>query len=95
MADKLIQGIIWQGREVEVSYDPDWLSGTAQHLELRSIRPLPVTQTGYRSRFLTTDQVMDASQVKVFVKAWLDDAADDKNWRKREERDRQGELFDL
>lgn len=95
MAAKLVQDVIWQGRMIEVSYDPDWLGGTAQHLELRSIRPLPVTETGYRSRFLTTDLVMSAKELEAFVKAWLDDAADDKDWRKREERDRQGELFDL
>ncbi|WP_420860331.1 hypothetical protein [Algirhabdus cladophorae] len=95
MAAKLVQDVNWQGRMIEVSYDPDWLGGTAQHIELRCSRPLPVTQTGYRSRFLTTKRVMRAGQLEVFIKAWLDDAADDKNWREREERDRQGELFDL
>ncbi|MEJ8563295.1 hypothetical protein QTO30_20130 [Yoonia sp. GPGPB17] len=95
MADKFVQDIIWHGRIVEVSYDPNWLDGMAQHLELRSTRPLPVTQTGYRSRFLQTETVLEEDQIEVFVKAWLDDAADNNDWQKREERDRQGELFDL
>lgn len=87
--------LIWQGREVDVTYIPNWLKGSVQHLELRAIRPLPVTETGYRSRFLTMDEPMTRIELEAFVQSWLDMAAQDKDWQAREERDRQGDLFDL
>jgi hypothetical protein len=95
MAEIETHKIIWPGRKVEISFDPNWLGGTAQHLELRSDQALPVTETGYRSRFLPSDTIAKASDLLTFVHAWLDTASQDKGWKAKEERDRQGDLFDL
>lgn len=87
--------IIWQGREIQITYIPNWCASIAQHLELRSIRPLPVTETGYRSHFLPAGEEMSQEALQQFVRDWLDAAAQDKDWQAREERSRQGDLFDL
>ena len=73
--------IKWRGREVEVCFDPDW-SEVYQavyvyalcHLELRSLdgRPLPVSETGYRSRFDRTDIVEAAGGPAAFALDWLE-----------------------
>lgn len=87
--------IIWQGREIEVTYIPNWCAGITQHLELRSTRALPVTETGYRSHFLPAGEEMTKDALAQFVRDWLDTVAQDKDWQAREERNRQGDLFDL
>lgn len=87
--------LIWQGREIAVTYIPNWCAGIAQHLELRATRPLPVTETGYRSRFLPAADAMSRDELEQFVHDWLDAAAQDKDWLAAEERSRQGDLFDL
>ena len=90
-----IRRIIWQGGEIEISFTANWLGGLAHHLELRCDRVLPVTQTGYRSRFLSADLSLTMDEVEETVLEWLDGAAQDKAWRRADEIERQGDLFDL
>ena len=55
---QIIESLVWNGRTVEVRYDPDWCSlselGPGRqmaHLELQvtepPMAPLPVTDTGF------------------------------------------------
>ena len=76
--------IKWRGREIEVLFDPDWcivfreVYGHAlAHLEIRSLdgRPLPISKTGYQSKFDRTDNVEAESGAAGYVLAWLDHAA--------------------
>ncbi len=75
---------LWQGIEIEVRYVANWLQVDTvrfrtAHLELRSIRPewepLPVTETGYRSRFLPREEVEAQGGPVAYATAWLDEAA--------------------
>jgi hypothetical protein len=79
---KEIHRIVWRGIAVDIGYDPVWLNLTAikgsapAHLELRAVEPerapLPVTETGYRSHFTTSDIVANAGGPAAYVVAWLD-----------------------
>lgn len=85
--------LCWEGREIEVSYQANWLNSGQWHLELRSTEPLPVTSTGYRSAFLSSEIIKEASEIEEYVLGWLDHAADDPAWKRFVEDSRQLKLF--
>jgi hypothetical protein len=93
---------IWQGIELIISYCPRWLCSDGdemitQHIEIRSIgkTALPITETGYRSCFLMGVDVLEEYQNDPvqYVLAWLNDAAQSKDWKEHLDRSRQGDLF--
>lgn len=92
----------WEGIALEIRHCPCWFSAleddfVTQHIEIRSQdkRLLPITETGYRSHFMNGTYALaefDNDPV-AFVLWWLDEAAKDPNWKRKEEDDRQGLLF--
>jgi hypothetical protein len=85
--------VVWDGRSVEVSYQANWLNSGQWHIELRCGDPLPVTTTGYRSAFISTDIIEDAVEIEGYILAWLDHAAEDPAWERSVEESRQLKLF--
>lgn len=83
----------WDNRLIQVSYLANWLRSGHWHLELRCDRALPVTQTGYRSRFIVGELPGDNHAIRDFVLGWLNGAAEDPKWQKSREDDRQLNLF--
>lgn len=67
-SDISVSRLLWDSVAIEISYEPDW-SGLSElgwdrqvaHLSLTSIdperAPLPVTETGYRSHFLSPTEI--------------------------------------
>lgn len=85
--------IVWECREIEVSYQANWLNSGQWHLELRSECPLPVTTKGYRSAFVTVDMIENVAEIECYVLDWLDHAAEDPAWQRFLEESRQLKLF--
>lgn len=54
---------------------------------------LPITETGYRSHFLSKGVVEAAGGPTACVTAWLDEAAKSKAWQRHEAESRQLSLF--
>ncbi len=88
---------MWRGIEIKLVYTPlKW--GVMDHLEIQSLNPkrapLPITPTGYKSRFQQPG-VMEAHGGDVVAQliAWLDDEAAKPKWREFTEAARQGTLF--
>lgn len=87
----------WNGIEIVVRHCPSWIASTdtllVQHIELHTGNrdPLPVTETGYRSHFLTGADVLAAfdHDPVAYVVAWLDHEARAQGWQP----DRQMSLF--
>jgi hypothetical protein len=77
----------WRGKKIEVAYDPRSFAGYA-HLQIRSKhgKPLPITETGYRSHFADPADVEHFGGPAAYVEAWLNSMAETKAW-KRAERD--------
>ena len=83
--------MMWNGVQIQVTYKPLYWEVTS-HIELRTVSPagahLPVTDTGYRSHFIppgTVEAFEDGAEA--FVRAWLDEAAQDPKWqRERQQR---------
>ena len=73
----------WQGRKIEISYQPRSFAGCA-HLQIRAkhARPLPITETGYRSHFPHAADVEHLGGPVAYVEAWLDAMAQTKAWRR-------------
>lgn len=88
----------WRGVSVEVSYEAQWLGGDlTAHLEVRSVQPekapLPITATGYRSRFILPEVVEKDGGPVAYVRLWLDETAKDRKWIETEFKARQLSLF--
>ena len=82
---------------VRIVHSRDYLGQGQDHIEVESIAPkkapLPISETGYRSHFLSPlDLVNDGGPV-TFVTAWLDREAKGKDWQKRQTVRQQGDLF--
>lgn len=79
--------LVWRGKQIEVAYNPRSFAGSA-HLQIRAkdSRPLPITETGYRSHFIDPQDVEHLGGPVAYVEAWLNAMAETKAW-KRAERD--------
>ena len=82
---------------VRVTHSRDYLVMGQDHIEVESLSPkkiaLPITDTGYRSHFLSPLELVNAGGAVTFVTAWLDNEARGKDWRKRQAVRSQGDLF--
>lgn len=92
----------WRGIDLEDRYCPCWFSMpeddfVTQHVEIRSQykRPLPITDTGYRSHFMNGAEALTEfeNDPVAFVLWWLNEAAKSPEWRAKEEADRQLSFF--
>ena len=84
----------WQGRKIEISYQPHSYAGCA-HIQIRArhCRPLPITETGYRSHFPHAVDVEHMGGPVAYVEAWLDTAAQSKAWKRTAQGGYQMTLF--
>lgn len=80
---------------MEITHRERRWDGDFDHLELRAERGqiIPVTETGYKSHFLPAGMVGEHGGPDAFVRAWLDHAAQSKDWKARKEAARQMSLF--
>lgn len=74
--------ITWRGIGIEIAFTSDAF-GMVDHIELRAEgrAPLPVTETGYRSHFMSKGTVTEYGGAVAFVTAWLDHEAERAGWR--------------
>lgn len=91
--------LTWEGAELHIMYKTHAFGegSTHAHLEVRAMnplnRPLPITETGYRSHFLPRGCVQEAGGPSLYAKRWLDEAARSPQWKLALARWRQLELF--
>lgn len=89
-----IYDIHWREIPIRITHTPArW--DMIEHLEIesRNRAPLPVTETGYRSHFLSLEELRSWGGSVAFVTAWLDQEAESEDWKNRQEQDRQFSLF--
>lgn len=87
----------WRHVTLSVKHTRNYLGPGRSHLELHVIVPVdcpvPLTDTGYRSHFIDTAELVAAGGPVAFMTAWLDREATSKAYREAEARWRQGDLF--
>lgn len=93
MAAIVHTGLVFNGVQVQVTYSKETWHEPFHHIEVRCQEPLPITETGYRSHFVAPEEVELFGSPKAFVEQWIDHAAKDPTWIKKEQDARQGELF--
>ncbi len=81
---------------IRITHTRQYFNGS-DHVEVQTIRPprapLPITETGYKSHFLTPDELEAAGGLVKFVETELATAARSKEWLKQDLAHRQGNLF--
>ena len=93
----------WERITMDIRHDDAFYSDgedfNVQHIEVQSWerQKLPITETGYRSHFMTAakgeNPISPYGTAKEYVQAWLDYKADSKIWRKYIQDRRQLRLF--
>ena len=82
---------------LRITHSRDYLGQGQDHIEVESMMPkkapLPITETGYRSQFLSPLELVNDGGPVVYVTAWLDREAKGKDWQKRQSVRQQGDLF--
>jgi hypothetical protein len=95
------EALVWEGVTLSIAYEPSWLATSEDygpaHLEIHVIEPerapLPITGIGYRSHFLPRGIVEEAGGPVAYVRAWLDEAALEREWRQLQSQRAQLSLF--
>lgn len=85
--------ITWCDIEIEIAFKPNYLLNYLAHIEVKSKEILPITETGYRSIFLSFEEVEEEGGATSYVKALLNHYADSIEWKKHVEARKQGSLF--
>lgn len=94
-----VQKITWQNIGIEIRYSSNWsIDDTGYgfaHLEIVSDdqQKLPITETGYRSHFLTPEEINARGGAVEYAIAWLSEASKQKDWQVYLESQRQLTLF--
>ena len=94
----------WLEYEIEITHTPstykcfEEVYGYAMsHVEIRTLKParagLPITDTGYRSVYITAPELADHGGAKAFILKALNDGAESRAWKNAEAQRRQLTLF--
>ena len=71
----------WRGILIQVTLEKQRF---VDHLQIETVdpfrAPLPITETGYRSHFISQNLIESAGGPATYVEAWLDHAATAKGW---------------
>ncbi len=82
---------------IRITHSRDYLGQGQDHIEVQSMAPakapLPITETGYRSHFLSPLELINAGGPVTFVTAWLDRESRSKDWQRLTAKRAQGDLF--
>lgn len=91
---KRVEIITWHAIELTVEHTPNW-AADFDHIQVASKDrvALPITETGYKSHFLPSDQITDYGDAVDYVLAWLDYESKSKSWKNAEAKTVQLSLF--
>lgn len=84
--------IAWEGIIINISHASKW-GGVIDHIEVRAEQPIPITETGYRSIFLSDCEIEQAGGAVELVKSLLDKEATSSSWQEYLKASRQETLF--
>ena len=89
--------LVWRGITCRVKHTPRYFD-YADHVELFVVKPkgaiLPITETGYRSEFLTAVELTAVGGAVSFITGLLERETKTQRWQKRDFESRQLTLFD-
>ena len=72
----------WRGIEFTLAYDAEHFpSANIAHIEIRCNRPLPITETGYKSIFISNADIANIEVAAALIRQELDMMAKRMNWQ--------------
>ncbi len=72
----------WQGIEFTLDYNAEhFLPANIAHIEIRCNRPLPITETGYKSIFISNADIANIKVAAALIRQELDMMAKRTNWQ--------------
>lgn len=84
----------WHGILIQVTLEKQRF---VDHLQIETLdpqrAPLPITETGYRSHFVSKHVVDEAGGPEAYVQTWLEQAATGRAWAEQEAAIRQYALL--
>jgi len=101
MENKDVFNITWQGIDIEIACSkPAYLSSHRKiygyemlHIEVRSALPLPITETGYKSIFISEPELAGKGGSLKYVTSFIDEEAKSEKWKNCQQSSRQFNLF--
>ncbi len=82
---------------IRITHGREYLFASSDHLQIESIdpekAPLPITETGYLSHFISPLALANAGGAVTFVTAWIERETKGKAWTKAAAKKAQGDLF--
>lgn len=72
--------ILWQDIPITLTYQAEWL-GLCAHLQFKAGERLPITETGYKSIYLSAQAVVEAGGTIAFATGLLDESAESAEWK--------------
>ncbi len=101
MENREVFNITWEGIEIEITcYEPNYTKSYKEiyghkmlHIEVKSALPLPITETGYKSIFISEPELARHSGSLKYVTSYIDGQAKSKEWCNSLENSRQFNLF--
>ncbi len=95
MGNYITHHITWRGMAITIRHATGWPIDDYDHIEVESEnrQPLPITETGYRSHFLSSSDVAEYGDAIAYVTVWLNHGAKSKAWQEQAEAGRQMSLF--
>jgi len=96
MADEpIIHQIEWQGIAITITHRKTYPISGFGHIEVQANQRLPITETGYRSHFISDQELSGFKDAQDYVTQWLEATCKTKEWLAHVESLRQPSLFDL
>lgn len=100
MSEKQTHQMDWQGIALSVTYDPEpWKSfrevygWPLAHLSIKAPCPIPISVTGYQSRYIAASLVEAEGGPVAFMVAWMDHEAQRPEWKAQQAATAQLSLF--
>ena len=82
--------LTWRDIEFVLNFNPEYIGlNDVAHIEIRCNEPLPITETGYKSIFVTSQDITDIRIAAALVMDSMEREAKKKKWHA----DRQLSLF--
>lgn len=83
--------LLWNNCTIQITYNSNTFPSYKKiyghgmaHLRIESVeqKPLPITEAGFRSRYIPETLIKEFGGAVGYVEAWLNDGAKSKRWKK-------------
>jgi hypothetical protein len=85
--------ILWQEIIINITHKPKYFSQYDHHIEVRADERLPITETGYKSIFISNAEIEASGGIIKLIEYLLNEGADSIEWKNYIQDNRQKSLF--